>query len=169
LDLSHRVQNLGVDLLNDVKLTNLVENRAKHFSDRNRIQRRAIRGDALHGQTAGIEGCSEPAEQGSDVVVGWVVVKDFVEQTLVHAVVHDGQDAKGAVVQLVNGDVAGEAVQHHLEVVIPDALLTFFPPRPRPSFGPWQRERRRDGRATDANWRRGSASRPQRPNGQRQP
>ena len=166
-DLGQRVQDCSVDLLDDMELTDLMSNRAEHLSNRDRIQRRAIRGNASNRQLAGLERRPEPSERGSDVGVCRVVVEDFIEQSLVGAVVYDGQDTKRAVVQLVNGDVAREAVEYRLEVIVPDSLLTFFPPRPRSSSGPWQRGRRHGGRATDANWHRGNASRLRRPAGRR--
>jgi hypothetical protein len=45
------------------------------------------------------------------------VVEDLVAQPLEGPVIDDREDAEGAVVQLVGGDVPGEAVEGPIEVV----------------------------------------------------
>ena len=92
-----------------------------------------------------------------------VVVEDLVTQPLEAAVVDDRQDAEGAVIQLVRGDVSREAVEGPIEVVGPDPVGRLFSPRPPPSSGWWRKGRRRDGRARGANWQPDRVSRPRRP------
>src|SRR6202007_1909424 len=106
------------------------------------------------------QGGLEPLEERPDIPLRRVVVEDLVAQPLEGAVVHDRQDAEGAVVQLVSGDGPGEAVEGPIEVVGPDSIGRLFSPWPRPSSGWWRRGRRPDGRARGANWRPDRVSRP---------
>ena len=88
---------------------------------------------------------------------GRVVLQNAKGQPIVPAVVHDREDAEGAVVEFVDGQVAREVGQAPVEVAGQDAV-TFFSQPPRPSSGWWHKGRRRGDRATGANWPFGRAS-----------
>src|SRR5262249_2972985 len=115
--------------------------------------------DAADAQATFVQLRLELAQKGEDVVLRRVVVENPERQAVVPAVVHHREDAEGAVVDLISGQVAGEPGQRLVEVARRDAALLFCPRRPRPSSGWWRRGRRRGGRATDASWRLGRAGR----------
>src|SRR4029077_8220356 len=138
---------------------------SEDLGNRLRIQLRAVGGDPAQGQPAAGQGRPEAAEESPDIPLSRVVVEDLVAQPLEGAVIDEGQDAEGSVVQFISGDVPGEAVEGPIEVIVPDAMGRLFPPRPPPSSGWWRRGRRRGGRARGANWRRDRVSRPRRPAG----
>jgi hypothetical protein len=76
----------------------LVRDLTEDPGDRLGIQRRAVGRDPTDGQSAGLEGGPEPAEERRDVLVGRVVVEDLVRQSLEGAVVDDREDAKRPVI-----------------------------------------------------------------------
>src|ERR1051326_6222397 len=119
--------------------TNLVRHRAENRGNRLRIQFRTVGGDPPEAQPAARQGGLEPLEERLDVLVSWVVVEDLVAQPLEGAVIDDRQHAEGTIVQLVSGDVPGEAVEGPVEVVRPDAIGRHSSPWPRPSSGWWRR------------------------------
>ncbi len=66
-----------------------------------------------------------------------------------------------SVVHFVDGDVTGKFFKGDGEIIVRlDEQPSFFPLPPRPSFGSWRRERKRDGHARDANWLPDTATRP---------
>src|SRR6516165_592571 len=150
----------------DVTATNLVLDRAEDLGNRLRIQLRTVGGDPLEAQPAARQGGLEPPEERLDIPVSRVVVEDLVAEPLEDAVVNDRQDAEGTVVQLVRGDVSGEAVESPIEVGRSDLIGRLFSPWPPPSSGWWRRGRRPDGRARGANWQSDRVSRPPPPAGQ---
>src|SRR6516165_2666079 len=164
-DRSDGMEDGLVQLGQDVEATNLVLDRAEDLGNRLRIQLRTVGGDPLEAQPAARQGGLEPPEERSDIPVSRVVVEDLVAQPLEGAVVNDREDAEGAVVQLVRGDVPRETVEGPIEVVGPDAIGRLFSPWPPPSSGWWRRGRRRGGRARDANWRPDRGGRARRPVG----
>src|ERR1700722_3713105 len=137
----------------DVEPADLMLHGAEDLRNRLRIKLRAIGGDPAKGQPPAVQGRPEAAEEPPDIPVSRVVVEDLVAQPLEGAVIDDRQDAERAVIQLIGGDVPGEAVEGPIEVIGPDAIGRLFPPWPPPSSGWWRRGRRRGGRARDANWR----------------
>src|SRR5262249_41371289 len=108
------------------------------------------------------QGHPEAIEERGDVPVRGVVIEDLVQESFERAVVHDGQDAKRAVIQLVGRDVAREVSQAPVEVGRPHLPGGLFSPRPPPSFGWWQRGRKPGDRATGASWRPDRVSHPPR-------
>src|SRR5262249_56818108 len=98
-------------------------------------------------------------QESADMALGRVLVEDSEGQAVVPAVVHDREDAERAVIDFVDGQVAAEVSQGVIEVGTRQGGPDFFPPRPRPSSGWWQRGRRRGGHATGANWRLDKADR----------
>jgi hypothetical protein len=80
------------------------------------------------------------------------VVENPEGQTVVSVVIDDREDAEGAIVDLVDGQVTAEVSQRLVEVGSRQRGLDFFPQPSRPSFGWWRRGRRRGGPARDANY-----------------
>src|SRR4051812_46801793 len=158
-----------VQFRQNVEATDLMLHRAEDLENRLRIQLGTIGGDPAKGQPAAGQGRPESSEEGPDIPVSRVVVEDLVAQPPEDPVVDDRQDAERAVVQLISGDVSGEAVEGPIEVIGPDTIGRLFPPWPPPSSGWWRRGRRRDGRARDANWRPDRVSRPPPPAGRPRP
>jgi hypothetical protein len=76
----------------------LVRDLAEDRGDRLGIQRRAVGGDPLEGQLAGLQGPPEVAEEGRDVRLSRVVVQDLVGDPLEGAVIDDREDAERAVI-----------------------------------------------------------------------
>src|SRR5437016_1425022 len=115
-DLSDGAEDGLVQLRQDVEATNLMLHRAEDLGNRLRIQLRTVGRDPAEGQSAAGQGRPEPPEERPDIPVFRVVVEDLVAQPLEGAVIDDRQDAEGTVVQLISGDVPGEAVEGPIEV-----------------------------------------------------
>jgi hypothetical protein len=79
-----------------------------------------------------------------------IVVQNLVEEPFEGAVVHDGQDAEGPIIQFIGCDIPGEISQNPVQIRGDDSPLGFFPPWPPPSSGWLPRERKPDGLATSA-------------------
>lgn len=150
----------------DVELANLMRDRSEDLQDRLGIESRTVSRDPKELQAAAIEDQLEATEERQDILVGWIMVENFVDNPLELPVVHDREHAERAVVELVGGDVARELAQSPIEVFTLDAYFAFFFPTPRPSFEPWQRVRRHDGLARDAMTLLGTGDHPRRPIGQ---
>ena len=161
-DLGHRPQDRLGQFLDDVEFADLVGDVAEHRPQRLGIQGRAIGGDAPQRQAAQPQRHPEAPEEGRDVRVIGIVIEHLVEEPFEGAVVHDGQDAKRPIVQLVGRDVPREVSQAPVEIGRPHLPGRLFSPRPPPSSGWWRRGQTRGDRATDANWRLDRASRPPR-------
>ena len=127
-DLSDGAEDGLVQLSQDVEATNLVLNRAEDLVNRLRIQLRTVGGDPVDGQPAARQDHLEPPEERPDIPVSRVVVQDLVAQPFEGAVVDDRQDTEGAVVQLVSGEIPGEAVEGPIEVVVSIRATAFFSP-----------------------------------------
>ncbi len=153
------VQHGPGDLLEDMELADLMRHAREDLGERLRVQRRGVRGDAAHRAAPGCKGLPELAEKAADVRVGGVVVEYLEQQPALPGTVHGRQHAEGAVVQLVDGQVAGEVGQSPVQVVGLILLPRLFFPRPRPSFGSWRKGRRRGGHARGARKRPGRAGR----------
>jgi len=144
----------------DVELAYLVRDMPEDRQDRRGIESRAIRRDPQQCLTAAVEDEFEATEERQDIVVGGIMVEDFVDNPLELPVIHDREYAERAVVELIGGDIAGEIAQGPIKVVTLDACLAFFFPTPRPSSEPWQRARRHDGPARDARTLLGTGDHP---------
>ena len=153
-----RVQHCLGDLLDDMEFTDLVAGVRPQLLEHLGVKRRSVRGDARHDQAAFVQRPLELAQELADLLFRRVVIQDAESQAVVAAMVHDTEDAEGAVVDLVDGQVSGEVSQRFVEVGGRDAVYLFFSQRPRPSSGWWPKGRRRGGRATGANGRLGRAS-----------
>jgi hypothetical protein len=69
----------------------------------------------------------ESAEEGADIVPSRVVVEDGEGQAVVPAVVDDAEDAEGAIVHLVDCQIAGELSQRLVEITARKHGPCFFP------------------------------------------
>src|SRR5262249_46238115 len=74
-------------------------------------------------------------------------------------IINGGENAEGAVIELIGSHIARKIRQGPVKEVRVHARLRLFSPQPRPSFGSWQKERTRGGRATGANLLGGRANR----------
>ena len=81
---------------------------AEHPGDCAGIKVGAIGGYAQESQAASFECTLEPPQEPTDVLVRWIVIEYPVDQAAEPVIVHDGQDAEGAVIQFVGSDVTGE-------------------------------------------------------------
>ena len=90
---------------------------------------------------------------------------NVVEDPLVAAIIDGGQNAEGAVIELIGSHIPRKSSQGPVQEVGVHARLRLFSPRPRPSSGSWQKGRRRGGRARGANSRADRAGRPRPPAG----
>src|SRR5215467_15917466 len=88
------------------------------------------------------------------------MVQHVIEEALVAAIIDRGENAEGAVIELIGGHIPGKISQRPVQEVRVHARLRLFSPQPRPSSGSWQKGQRHDGRATGANSRAGRAGRP---------
>jgi hypothetical protein len=127
-DLSDGTKDRLVQFRQDVEAADLMLHGAEDLGNRLRIQLRTVGGDPAKGQPAAGQGRPEAAEEPPDIPLSRVVVEDRVAQPLEGAVIDDRQDAEGAIVQLVSGDVPGEAVEGPIEVIGPDAIGRLFSP-----------------------------------------
>src|SRR5579863_4302585 len=114
----------------------------------------------MQRQVALLQEALETPQERSDVFVIGIVVENLKREPLERVIIDNGQNAKRAVVQFVDGHVAGEISQGPIEIGVVDLARRLFSPRPPPSFGWWRRERKRGDRATGANWRLDKVSRP---------
>src|ERR1019366_8770959 len=160
-----RVQHRQGDLFEDVELADLMPRVRPQLFEHLGVKRRSIRGDAAHGPLAFRQLLFELHKENANVVLRWVVVENPEGQTVVSVVIDDREDAEGAIVDLVDGQVTAEVSQRLVEVGSRQRGLDFFPQPSRPSFGWWRRGRRRGGPARAANWRCGRASHLRRPAG----
>src|SRR5215470_2127230 len=143
-----------------MKRTDLMRDIPEHVHERRGIERRAIGRDTSEGQVACRQGRFESPEKRPDVVVGGIVIQDVIEETLVAAIIDRGENAEGAVIELIGDHIPGKISQRPVQEVRVHARLRLFSPQPRPSSGSWQKGQRHDGRATGANSLGGRASRP---------
>ena len=150
--LGQRTQDGLGQFRNGVELANLVELWIENFCNRQRVQRGRIGGDATQGEAALLKKTLEFSEERPDVLVRRIMIEDLVADASEGAVVHDGQDAIGAVVKFVGRDVTGEVGQGPIKIGPLDLTCRFFFPPPPPSFGWLPRGRKHGGRARGANW-----------------
>lgn len=95
-----------VYLFDNVKLADLVRDYPEDIGNRLGVEWRAVGGDALKLQAACVECRLESLQEAPDILLGWVVIEDFIEQAPEIVVVYNGEHTKGAVVEFVSGDVA---------------------------------------------------------------
>src|SRR5262249_8896461 len=86
-----------------MKRTDLMRDIPEHVHERRGIERRAIGRDTSEGQVACRQGRFESPEKRPDVVVGGIVIQDVIEETLVTAIIDRGENAEGAVIELIGG------------------------------------------------------------------
>jgi hypothetical protein len=134
-DLGHGTQDRLRQFLDDVEFTDLVRNSGKHQAQRLGIERRGIGRDTLQRQVALLQDGLEATQEGDDVLVLGIVIEHLIQDAFEGAIVNERQDAERAIVQFVDGDVAGEIGQGPIKVLDIDLAGRLFPPRPPPSSG----------------------------------
>src|SRR5439155_16920455 len=90
---------------------------------------------------------------------GGIWIQYGLEEALVAAIIEDGEQAKGPVIELIVGALARKIRQPSAQEVRVHTHLRLFFPQPRPSSGSWQMGQRRGGRARGANLWAGRAGR----------
>ena len=101
----HRLEHGFCQLCDDVEFTYLMRDRTEDFSDRERIERRGVCGDALEFQAPGVKGFPEPSEEPQNIRMLGIVIQDFIDETPEISIVNNRKHAKGAVVQFVSGNI----------------------------------------------------------------
>src|SRR6202050_3102064 len=132
--LGYGTQDRLGEFLDDVELADLVRNSAENRAQRLRIQRRRIGGDPTQRQAALLQMRLETPQERGDVFVVRIVVEHMVDQAFERAIIDDGQDAKWPIVQLVDGDIAGEISEGPMEIGSVHLAGRLFPPQPPPSL-----------------------------------
>ena len=110
-----------------------MQRRAEDQANRLGVECSAIRGNAAYGQAAQVQGSLEFLEEGGDVFLGRGVLQHLVLQPGEAMVIHNGEDAKRAIVHFVRRDVTGEVLEHSRQILRGQALSPFFFPPLRPS------------------------------------
>src|SRR5262245_19533838 len=87
------------------------------------------------------------------------MVYDVIENAFVTAIIDRREPTEGTVIEFIGSDIPRKIRQGPVKKLGVHARLCLFFPQPRPSFGSWQRARRRGGRATGANSLGGRAHR----------
>jgi Leucine-rich repeat (LRR) protein len=159
------LENRFVDLLNDMKDTDLMWDRTKYLQNRTRIQRGAVGGDPKQSRPAFFHLSFETLKESDNVLMFRVVIKNLKHQSPISSIVYQRQQAGISIIQFIDGDVAGEVEKHVVEIPVRHQSLRFFFPKPQPSFEWCLPERRRSGRATYANWRNRRAIHPRQQSG----
>jgi hypothetical protein len=126
--LGHGPQDGLGQFLENMEFADLVRHVVEHRTQRLRIKRRTIGGDAQQGQFTVVQRLLESAQERLDVLVIRIVIEHLVDEPLKGAVVDDGQDSERTVIQFVGGDVAGEVSQGPIEVVAVHLIGRLFPP-----------------------------------------
>ena len=89
-----------------MKLADVMRDLPEHLPEGRRGERRAIGGDTAEGQAACRQGGFSPPEQHPDVLVGGSVIQDLVAETLLTAIIDNGQHAEGAIIAFLSRHIA---------------------------------------------------------------
>jgi hypothetical protein len=71
------------DILDDMKLAQLMRHPAKDLGEGGRIEGRTIGGHAPQCQVTHCQGRLQPLQKGPDIIVGGIVIQDVIEDALV--------------------------------------------------------------------------------------
>src|SRR6266446_9717771 len=88
------------------------------------------------------------------------MIQHVIEEALVATIIHGGENAEGAVIELIGGHIPRKIRQGPVKEARVHTRLRLFFPQPPPSSESWQRGRRRGDLATGANSPGGRANRP---------
>jgi hypothetical protein len=75
----------------------------------------------------------ETPEKAAYVPTRRIVIQHLIDQSVEVVIIHNGQHAKGAIVQFVGRDTAGKVRKHPLQVVALDGGFSLFSPWPQSS------------------------------------
>jgi len=89
-----------------MKRTDLMRDIPEHLYEGGGIERRAIGRDTEEGQVACRQGRFESLEKRPDVVVGWIVIQDVIEDPLVAAIIDRRENTERSVIELIGGHIA---------------------------------------------------------------
>ena len=90
----------------DMKRTDVMRDIPKHLHEGGGIEGRAIGREAAEGQGTCRQGRCEPPEKRPDISVGGIVIQPVIEEALVAAIIDRGENAEGAIIELIGGHVA---------------------------------------------------------------
>lgn len=121
--------------LENMELANLMRDRPENLGNRLGIQRRRVSCDGTDLEATLLQSRLETLEKRDDVGMRGIVVQHLISQTLESAIVYNGQDTEGAVVEFIRRDVAGEVGQSPVQVADVEFWDCLFSPRPPPSSG----------------------------------
>ena len=83
---------------------------------------------AIQGQVACRQGRFESPEKRTDVIVVRIMIQDLIEDPFVAAIIHCRQNAVGAIIHFIGGDIARKIRQGPVkEVRVQARLRLFFP------------------------------------------
>ena len=133
----HGTQHRLDDVLDDMKLADLMWHPTKDLGEGLGIERRAIGRDTQQRQVTCHQGRFQPPKKRPDIIVVGIVVSDCREDALVAAIIDSGEHTKGAVISFIGGHITRKISERPVEEVRPHTRLRLFSPQPRPSSGWW--------------------------------
>ena len=101
----HRLQHRFDDILDNMKLAQLMRYPIKNLGEGRGRERRAIGGDAPQRQVTRCQGRFQPPQKGPDVLVVGVVVSDVIEDALVAAIIDCGENTEGTIIEFVGSHI----------------------------------------------------------------
>jgi len=102
----HGTSDCCAALRQDMKRADVMRDIPAHLPERRGRERRAIGGDPAEGQVACRQGRFPTLQKRSDVRVGGGVIHHLREDALVAAILDHGENAAGAVVELIGGHLS---------------------------------------------------------------
>ncbi len=109
-DLGQRMQHRLGDLSEHMELAHLMWDPREDLRQRLWIQGRAVGRDAFHFQAPTLQLVAEGVKEGADIVLCGVFFQHPVSQARKVMVIDETEDTEGAIVQLIDGDVAAEGL-----------------------------------------------------------
>ncbi len=101
----HRFQHRFDDILDNMKLAQLMRYPIKNLGEGRGRERRALGGDAPQRQVTRCQGRFQPTQKGPDVLVVGVVVSDVIEDALVAAIIDCGEHTEGTIREFVGSHI----------------------------------------------------------------
>ncbi len=101
---------------------------SEELLDEHRVQRRALRRDSSRTEPMCIQDVLEASKEPLYVLMGRVVIRNLTDQPPERAIVHNGQNAEGTIIEFVGSDVTGKVRRHLVKMILGDACGRLFPP-----------------------------------------